>query len=239
MQIWAGWAQSRCRRGQRRTCRKASSLRCRRRPSRGSRGAPVRMQQLRAERSPHLHRDWAHPAHICTPLTCTGTRLALACICTGTGLTPSISASGLGSPSPHLHRDWAHPAHICIGTGLTQPTSAPGLGSPYPHLHRDSPRPHLHRDWGRPAHICCSGCNTAKRDTRLDHRRDPGASDEHPDLQCHVDAFPTIDPAQAPPGLYNVRAQTHTCRRLKGYCSLTLNAMCLNASLSPIAMLRE
>ena len=31
---------------------------------------------------PHLHRDWAHPSHICT----------------GTGLTPPTSAPGLGTP---------------------------------------------------------------------------------------------------------------------------------------------
>ncbi len=31
---------------------------------------------------PHLHRDWAHPAYICT----------------GTGLTPATSAPGLGAP---------------------------------------------------------------------------------------------------------------------------------------------
>ena len=40
--------------------------------------------------------DWARRCHICT----------------GTGLTPAISALGLGSPRPHLHRDWAHPVHI-------------------------------------------------------------------------------------------------------------------------------
>ena len=61
---------------------------------------------------PHLHRDSARPAHICT----------------GTGLIPTRSSSGLGSPVPHLRRDWAHPDHICAGTGLTLPTSAPGLG---------------------------------------------------------------------------------------------------------------
>jgi hypothetical protein len=38
---------------------------------------------------PHLHRDWAHPCHICT----------------GTGLAPVTSAPGLGSPVPHLRRD--------------------------------------------------------------------------------------------------------------------------------------
>ncbi len=71
-------------------------------------------------RAPHLDRDWARPCHICAR----------------TGLTPSTSAPGLGSPRPHLHRDWAHPVHICAGTGLTAATSAPGLGSPLPHLHR-------------------------------------------------------------------------------------------------------
>jgi hypothetical protein len=59
---------------------------------------------------PHLHRDWAHPAHICT----------------GTGLTPPTSERGLGSPPPHLHWDWAHPGHICTGIGLTPATPAPG-----------------------------------------------------------------------------------------------------------------
>ena len=49
---------------------------------------------------PHLHRDWAHPCHICT----------------GAGLTPATSAPGLGSHWPHLHQDWAHPGHICTGT---------------------------------------------------------------------------------------------------------------------------
>jgi hypothetical protein len=47
---------------------------------------------------PHLHRDWAHPRHICT----------------GTGLIP-----------PHLHRDWAHPATSAPGLGLSLPHSAP------------------------------------------------------------------------------------------------------------------
>jgi hypothetical protein len=70
---------------------------------------------------PHLHRERAHPAHICA----------------GTGLTPPASAPGLhieaelrrrarahpcphlrrdwAHPAPHLHRDWAHPTHICTG----------------------------------------------------------------------------------------------------------------------------
>ena len=63
---------------------------------------------------PHLHRDWAHSSHICA----------------GTGLAPSTSASGLGSPLPHLHRD---------------------TGS---HL------PHLHRDGARPCHICTGTVRT-------------------------------------------------------------------------------
>ncbi len=46
---------------------------------------------------PHLHRDWAHPIHICTRT---------------------------GPTHPHLHQDWAHPAHICTGTAPTPPTSA-------------------------------------------------------------------------------------------------------------------
>jgi hypothetical protein len=78
---------------------------------------------------PHLHRDWAHPTHICLAI----------------GLTPPTSAPGLGSSRPHLPCDWAHPAHICAGTGLTPPTSALRLGSP---------RPHLPCDWAHPAHIC-------------------------------------------------------------------------------------
>jgi hypothetical protein len=40
---------------------------------------------------PHLHQDWAHPAHICA----------------GAGLIPRTSAPGLGSPRPHLLRDFA------------------------------------------------------------------------------------------------------------------------------------
>ena len=115
---------------------------------------------------PHLHRDWAHPAHICT-----GTRL----VRTGTGLTPPTSAPGLRSRVAHRHRDWAHRCHICTGTGPTLATSAPGLGSPLPRLHRGCdhawhigtrpshavsalgrgpPLPHLHRDWARRCHLC-------------------------------------------------------------------------------------
>jgi hypothetical protein len=59
----------------------------------GSRSAPRCTAVRRTVRDwaplPHLHRDWAHPCHICI----------------GTGLTPATSAPGLGSPLPHLHRD--------------------------------------------------------------------------------------------------------------------------------------
>ena len=85
---------------------------------------------------PHLHRNWAHPCHICT-----GTRLAAA-----------TSALGLGSPLPHLHRDWgsahphlhqdrtvsrARPSHICTGTGPTLPPChiCTGTGPTLPPCH--------------------------------------------------------------------------------------------------------
>ena len=51
-------------------------------------------------------------------------------ICTGTGLTPSASAPGMGLPLPHLRRDWAHPCRICAGTGLTPAAPAPGPSVP-------------------------------------------------------------------------------------------------------------
>jgi hypothetical protein len=78
------------------------------------RHAPRQRQRARAlfGSVPHLRRDWVHPAHICT----------------GTGLTPATSASGLGPTRPHLHQDWVHASHICTRTGSTPPTSAPGLG---------------------------------------------------------------------------------------------------------------
>jgi hypothetical protein len=53
---------------------------------------------------PLMHRDLAHPCHICT----------------GTGLTSATCAPGLGSPLPHLRRDWRHLCHICSRTGLTR-----------------------------------------------------------------------------------------------------------------------
>jgi hypothetical protein len=55
-------------------------------PGRGSRAgtsAPGRGSPL-----PHLHRDWAHPCHICT----------------GTGLTPATSAPGLGALQAKLQQ---------------------------------------------------------------------------------------------------------------------------------------
>jgi hypothetical protein len=96
---------------------------------------------------PHLQRDRAHPAHICT-----GTGLTSAHICTGTELAPPTSATGQGSPRPHLHGDWAH---LC------------------PHLHRDwaHPCPHLQRDRAQPAHICTGtgpGPNAVGSDCRLE-----------------------------------------------------------------------
>ena len=50
---------------------------------------------------PRLHRDWAHPCHICI----------------GTGLTPATSASGRGSPLPNLRQDGAHPSRTAPGPG--------------------------------------------------------------------------------------------------------------------------
>jgi hypothetical protein len=56
---------------------------------------------------PHLHRDWAHPVHICT----------------GTALTATTSASGVGSPLSHLCCQWTHPClHLHRGWGLSLPT---------------------------------------------------------------------------------------------------------------------
>ena len=63
-------------------------------------------------RPPHLHRDWAHPRHICT-----GTGLAPATAAPGLGSPPATSARGLRS----LHATSASgtglaPCHICTGT---------------------------------------------------------------------------------------------------------------------------
>ena len=55
---------------------------------------------------PHLHRDWAHPAHICA-----GPRLWPATSAPGTWLTAATPETGPGSPQPHLRRDWAGPIH--------------------------------------------------------------------------------------------------------------------------------
>ena len=46
----------------------------------------IKRKLISGSTRPHLHRDWAHPGHICT----------------GIGLTPATSAPGLGSPRPHL-----------------------------------------------------------------------------------------------------------------------------------------
>jgi hypothetical protein len=61
---------------------------------------------LHAALCPHLHRDWARPCHICT----------------GTGLTPPIYASGLGltaaSSAPGQHAWWALCCNVlyCVAT---------------------------------------------------------------------------------------------------------------------------
>ncbi len=138
--------------------RRGSSATCT--PARRARPNPATSAPGLGSPRPHLHRDCAHPAHICT----------------GTGLTPPTSAPGLGSPRPHLHRDLRvaalHPAtsapdpttprlartkaasaqgpgHIRRDafatsapglTGLLPPTSAPGLGSP---LATSAPGPSL------------------------------------------------------------------------------------------------
>ncbi len=60
----------------------------------------------------HLHWDWVHPVHICT----------------GTALTATTSAPGVGSPLSHLCCQWAHP---CLHLHR-------GWAHPFPHLRRDS-----------------------------------------------------------------------------------------------------
>ena len=70
-------------------------------PERGAPGLgsppPTSAPSLGSPR-PHLHRDWAHPAHICT----------------GIGLTPPTSAPGLGLPLPDPRLETpASPAHVC------------------------------------------------------------------------------------------------------------------------------
>jgi hypothetical protein len=55
---------------------------------------PVLTGRIGAAR--HRSGHWARPSHICT----------------GTGLAPPTSASGLGSPLPHLHRDLARRSRV-------------------------------------------------------------------------------------------------------------------------------
>jgi hypothetical protein len=108
---------------------------------------------LSAPPPPHLHRDWAHPCHICigTGLTpariCAGTGLAPAHICAGTGLAPAHICAGTGLAPAHICiRDWAHPL----------PTSAPGRGSPLPTSASGTgliPCPHLRRDGARTVQV--------------------------------------------------------------------------------------
>ena len=56
---------------------------------------------------PHLHRDWAHPAHICT-----GTGLTPAHICTGTGLTPAHICTGTTGSRTSRSNALAHTLHL-------------------------------------------------------------------------------------------------------------------------------
>jgi hypothetical protein len=123
------------------------------RPPLGGLGAPL----------PHLHRDWAHPRHICT-----GTGLTPTHMCTRIrhDLRPQLHQNW-ARPCPHLHWDWACPCHSCTATGLTPATSALGLGSSRhicagtglapatSALGLGSPPPHLHRDRATPSHLQC------------------------------------------------------------------------------------
>ena len=101
---------------------------------------------------PHLHRDWAHPRHICT-----GIRLSRATSAPGLDVlrptidsaVPSARACGIRA---RLCRLASHSAHICTGIGLGPDASAPVLGSPLPHLRRD---------WALPCHICAGTGLTA------------------------------------------------------------------------------
>ena len=56
---------------------------------------------------PHLHRDWAHPSHICT-----GTGLTPAHICTGTGLTPAHICTGTTGSRTSRSNALAHTLHL-------------------------------------------------------------------------------------------------------------------------------
>ena len=94
---------------------------------------------------PHLHRDWAHPCHICTrtahALQVRRGPRRRAPQHTHVHRGPGRRGGRGYRVRRGLHRDWAHPAHICAGTGRTLATSAPGLGSPQPRRHRDRARP--------------------------------------------------------------------------------------------------
>ena len=122
---------------------------------------------------PHLHRDWAHPAHIfaTTGLTPPTSAPALpgaeptAAVRYNREMGPRVAAHPRGSGAlplkltvftppvvrpktipPHPRCDWAHPCcHIRAATGLTPAaTSAPRLGSPLrPHLRVDCLRTHV------------------------------------------------------------------------------------------------
>ena len=64
-------------------------------------GRPAHICTGTASTLPHLHRDWAHPTHICA----------------GTGLHCATSAPELGLSCPHLQRDWARPCWPAVRGG--------------------------------------------------------------------------------------------------------------------------
>ena len=79
-------------------------------PQYASRSTPhLHRECARPQIVPHLHPDGAHACHICT----------------GTGLTRGISASGLARLCCVCAGNLARPCDICTGTGLTPLTSAP------------------------------------------------------------------------------------------------------------------
>ncbi len=90
---------------------------------------------------PHLHRDWAHPCNICT-----GTGLTLTKSASGLG----SSAPGIGSPLPHLRQDRAHPASPPLGLGSQRSHVHWGRARPSPQLHR-GPCAHGPHRFHRPA----------------------------------------------------------------------------------------
>ena len=129
---------------------------------------------------PHLHRDWAHPCHVCT-----GTGLTTAAFERWTAPNAPTSAPGLGrsmwATTPCMVSSISVPCSSagprCQPTPLipphpsrpTHPALHRRVGSPVARQYRDGlatasgtrlsaactrdfarPRPHLHRDWAHP-----------------------------------------------------------------------------------------